>query len=55
LRQASVSRGVASDSQHMNGNATDIPGVPVLKVRQVARSLGIGGELLSTLGLHPYR
>jgi len=23
------------DSQHMNGNATDIPGVPVLKVRQV--------------------
>jgi uncharacterized protein YcbK (DUF882 family) len=42
---ASVSRGVASDSQHMNGNAMDIsmPGVPVLKVRQVARSLGMGG------------
>ena len=39
---ASVSRGVASDSQHMNGNAMDIsmPGVPVFKVRQVARSLG---------------
>jgi len=37
---ASVSRGVASDSQHMNGNAMDIsmPGVPVFKVRQVARS-----------------
>lgn len=42
---ASVSRGVASDSQHMNGNAMDIsmPGVPVLKVQQVARSLGMGG------------
>lgn len=42
---ASVSRGVASDSQHMNGNAMDIsmPGVPVFKVRQVARSLGMGG------------
>jgi uncharacterized protein YcbK (DUF882 family) len=36
---------VASDSQHMNGNAMDIsmPGVPVFKVRQVARSLGMGG------------
>lgn len=42
---ASVSRGVASDSQHMNGNAMDIsmPGVPVSKVQQVARSLGMGG------------
>ena len=42
---ASVSRGVANDSQHMNGNAMDIsmPGVPVFKVRQVARSLGMGG------------
>ena len=42
---ASVNRGVASDSQHMNGNAMDIsmPGVPVFKVRQVARSLGMGG------------
>jgi uncharacterized protein YcbK (DUF882 family) len=42
---ASVSRGVASDSQHMNGNAMDIsmPGVPVFKIRQVARSLGMGG------------
>src|SRR4029079_1708672 len=42
---ASVSRGVASDSQHMNGNAMDIsmPGVPVFQVRQVARSLGMGG------------
>ena len=42
---ASVSRGVASDSQHMNGNAMDIsmPGVPVFKVQQVARSLGMGG------------
>jgi uncharacterized protein YcbK (DUF882 family) len=42
---ASVSRGAASDSQHMNGNAMDIsmPGVPAFKVRQVARSLGMGG------------
>jgi uncharacterized protein YcbK (DUF882 family) len=42
---ASVSRGVASDSQHMNGNAMDIsmPGIPVFKVQQVARSLGMGG------------
>ena len=42
---ASVSRGVASDSQHMNGNAMDIsmPGVPVFKMQQVARSLGMGG------------
>jgi uncharacterized protein YcbK (DUF882 family) len=42
---ASVSRGVASDSQHMNGNALDIrmPGVEVFKIRQVARSLGMGG------------
>ena len=42
---ASVSRGVASDSQHMNGNAMDVamPGVPVFKMRQVARSLGMGG------------
>jgi len=42
---ASVSRGVARDSQHMNGNAMDIrfPGVPVFKIRQAARSLGMGG------------
>jgi uncharacterized protein YcbK (DUF882 family) len=42
---ASVSRGVARDSQHMNGNAMDIrfPGVPVFKIRQAARSLQIGG------------
>jgi uncharacterized protein YcbK (DUF882 family) len=42
---ASVSRGVANDSQHMNGNAMDIhmPGVPVFKIQQVARSLGMGG------------
>ena len=42
---ASVSRGVARDSQHMNGNAMDIrfPGVPVFKMRQVARSLSMGG------------
>lgn len=42
---ASVSRGVASDSQHINGNAMDIamPGVPVFKIQQVARSLGMGG------------
>lgn len=42
---ASVSRGVASDSQHMNGNAMDIrmPGVPVFQIRQVARSLSLGG------------
>jgi uncharacterized protein YcbK (DUF882 family) len=42
---ASVNRGVANDSQHMNGNAMDIsmPGVPVFKIRQVARSLGMGG------------
>ena len=42
---ASVSRGVARDSQHMNGNAMDIRfvGVPVFKIRQAARSLGMGG------------
>jgi uncharacterized protein YcbK (DUF882 family) len=42
---ASVSRGVARDSQHMNGNAMDIrfPGVPVFKIRQAARSLEMGG------------
>lgn len=42
---ASVSRGVARDSQHMNGNAMDIrfPGVPVFKIRQAARSLQMGG------------
>ena len=41
---ASVSRGVAQDSQHMNGNAMDIrfPGVPVFKIRQAARSLQMG-------------
>src|SRR5882757_3276381 len=42
---ASVSRGVASDSQHMNGNAMDIrfPGVPVFRMQQAARSLDMGG------------
>jgi uncharacterized protein YcbK (DUF882 family) len=42
---ASVSRGVARDSQHMNGNAMDIrfPKVPVFKIRQAARSLQMGG------------
>lgn len=42
---ASVSRGVARDSQHMNGNAMDIrfPGEPVFKIRQAARSLQMGG------------
>lgn len=42
---ASVSRGVARDSQHMNGNAMDVRfvGMPVFKMRQAARSLGMGG------------
>ena len=42
---ASVSRGVASDSQHINGNAMDIrlPGVPVFRLQQAARSLDMGG------------
>lgn len=42
---ASVSSGVARDSQHMNGNALDVrfPGVPVFKMRQAARSLNMGG------------
>jgi uncharacterized protein YcbK (DUF882 family) len=42
---ASVSRGVAQDSQHMNGNAMDIrmPGVPVYRIREAARSLQMGG------------
>jgi uncharacterized protein YcbK (DUF882 family) len=42
---ASVSRGVARDSQHMNGNAMDIrfPGVGVYQIRQAARSLNMGG------------
>jgi uncharacterized protein YcbK (DUF882 family) len=42
---ASVSAGVARDSQHMNGNAMDIrfPGVPVSRMRQAARSLQMGG------------
>ena len=42
---ASVSRGVARDSQHMNGNAMDIrfPGVQVFKIRQAARALQMGG------------
>ncbi len=42
---ASVSRGVARDSQHINGNAMDIrfPGVPVFKIRMAARSLQMGG------------
>lgn len=42
---ASVSRGVASDSQHINGNAMDIrfPGMPVFKIQQAARALNMGG------------
>ena len=42
---ASVSRGVASDSQHINGNAMDIhlTGVPVFRIQQAARSLNMGG------------
>ena len=42
---ASVSRGVARDSQHMNGNAMDVrfPGVPVFQMRQAAYSLNMGG------------
>ena len=42
---ASVNRGVARDSQHINGNAMDIrfPGVPVFRIRQAARSLNMGG------------
>ena len=42
---ASVSRGVARDSQHMNGNAMDIrfPGASVHQIRQAARSLNMGG------------
>ncbi len=42
---ASVSRGVARDSQHVNGNAMDIcsPGVPVFKLRQAAYALNMGG------------
>jgi uncharacterized protein YcbK (DUF882 family) len=42
---ASVSRGVARDSQHVNGNAMDIrfPGVPVFKIRQAAHALNMGG------------
>ena len=42
---ASVSRGVARDSQHVNGNAMDVrfPGVPVFSVRQAAYSLNMGG------------
>ena len=42
---ASVSRGVARDSQHMNGNAMDIrfPGVAVYSIRQAAYSLNMGG------------
>lgn len=42
---ASVSRGVARDSQHMNGNAMDVrfPGIPVFKIRQAARALNMGG------------
>ena len=42
---ASVSRGVARDSQHMNGNAMDVrfPGMPVFQIRQAAYSLNMGG------------
>ena len=42
---ASVSRGVARDSQHMNGNAMDVrfPGMSVFQIRQAAYSLNMGG------------
>lgn len=42
---ASVSRGVARDSQHMNGNAMDIrfPSVAVYQIRQAGRALNMGG------------
>ena len=42
---ASVSRGVARDSQHMNGNAMDVrfPGMAVYQIRQAARALNMGG------------
>lgn len=42
---ASVSRGVARDSQHMNGNAMDIrfPDVAVYRIRQAAQALDMGG------------
>ena len=42
---ASMQRGVASDSQHINGNAMDIrfPNVPVFQIRQAARALNMGG------------
>lgn len=42
---ASVSRGVASDSQHINGNAMDVvfPGVSAFQIRQAARALNMGG------------
>lgn len=42
---ASVSRGVASDSQHINGNAMDVvfTGVSAYQIRQAARSLNMGG------------
>jgi len=42
---ASVSRGVAQDSQHINGNAMDIrfPGMSVSRIRAAARSLSMGG------------
>lgn len=42
---ASTQRGVASDSQHINGNAMDVrfPGMPVLRIREAARSLNMGG------------
>jgi uncharacterized protein YcbK (DUF882 family) len=42
---ASMQRGVASDSQHINGNAMDVrfPGVSVMQMRQAALSLNMGG------------
>ena len=42
---AGVSRGVARDSQHVNGNAMDVrfPGMPVFQIRQAAYSLNMGG------------
>jgi uncharacterized protein YcbK (DUF882 family) len=42
---ASASRGVASDSMHMRGQAIDVklPGYSPYQVREAARSLGLGG------------
>ncbi|TWT03061.1 DUF882 domain-containing protein [Reyranella sp. CPCC 100927] len=42
---ASASRGVASDSLHMRGQAMDVklPGYTAYQIRQAARDLGLGG------------